>query len=836
MKIAIVTETLNTHSGSRAPIDLAVSCVQFKNQVIIFAVKKNTNHKLKKELQKKGVQVQLLSTSKFKSFFQLILALRKFAPGIISFHGTLSSFLGAKLSDTPIVKTYYGTQLNAYFERIFPKEPGLLDKFLNFLANQIILFKERVQFWLSDEIVAVSKFTKEEAKKLHKKKVPFVYLGAGNLGNPTKIPNIPKNFILSVSRFTPYKGFHDLIKASQNFPLVITGSVQNKKYLNYLRKNCGLSCKILTDITDSQLAYLYKKCLFLASFDRLPFFGLPIVEAASFGKPAIALKFGAVNELIVNGKAGFVVKNVDEFFQKTKMFFAKPALAKKMGQVASERVKKIFNWQNTAQNYNDFFQKVLTKKQVNSQFLLPLLLVIFGGLILRVVYLTHHDFWFDEAFSYFIAKQNLTDLTLATAADNNPPFYYYLLHFWLKISDVTEIAQRLLSTFFGVLTIPVIYFLAKEVFDKRTGILATLFAGLSPLFIYFSTETRMYALVTFLLIVSTFFLMRWLKTQKNSTALGLILAYSAALYTNYYSFLFLIPFNLIFIQKKYKNLFLKFFILESIALITTLPWLILYFANQHPPVLATQTQIAIPATFASFILGGTGIVTLREFFSFGNLPVSALFTIVLIFFGVIFLYGILKLQKLPGLKLALLFLISPLIFLGILNLVSPIFSVRGTIILAPFFYLIIAAAILRFKRQLRKFLILTTTSLLIIVDLVQFLDPNFTGPQLSRLANSLSEAQTIAHTSILTYYPFVYYQGETKNFLITKNPLTRKTSQIIGVRPLTVNEIKDNFVLVEFKSGANLQEVLNIKLAIIKNFNLVKIQNYNKVTFTHFSQ
>ena len=49
------------------------------------------------------------------------------------------------------------------------------------------------------------------------------------------------------------------------------------------------------------------------------------------------------------------------------------------------------------------------------------------------------SFWRDEAFSYFMAKKNISEIIFLTAKDFNPPLYYSILHFWIKIFGGSEI-------------------------------------------------------------------------------------------------------------------------------------------------------------------------------------------------------------------------------------------------------------------------------------------------------------------------------------------------------------------------------------------------------------
>ena len=75
--------------------------------------------------------------------------------------------------------------------------------------------------------------------------------------------------------------------------------------------------------------------------------------------------------------------------------------------------------------------------------------------------------WRDEAFSYFMARENLMNIVLTTARDNNPPLYYILLHFWMKIFGSTEIALRSLSVIFFWATTYVAFLFLNDIFKFK---------------------------------------------------------------------------------------------------------------------------------------------------------------------------------------------------------------------------------------------------------------------------------------------------------------------------------------------------------------------------------
>ena len=61
--------------------------------------------------------------------------------------------------------------------------------------------------------------------------------------------------------------------------------------------------------------------------------------------------------------------------------------------------------------------------------------ILLMGLGLRCINLQSRGIIYDDAFSFFLSIQNLPAIIQGTAADTMPPLYYFLLHFWMALSQ-----------------------------------------------------------------------------------------------------------------------------------------------------------------------------------------------------------------------------------------------------------------------------------------------------------------------------------------------------------------------------------------------------------------
>ena len=127
-----------------------------------------------------------------------------------------------------------------------------------------------------------------------------------------------------------------------------------------------------------------------------------------------------------------------------------------------------------------------------------LALVVAAGVGLRFV--TTSPLWLDEALSVNIAQLPLGDIPEALRHDGHPPLYYFLLHGWISVFGSGDVAMRMLSGLFGVALLPLTFVAARRLGGVRAGWAAVLVLALSPFAVRYSTETRMYALVSLLVL------------------------------------------------------------------------------------------------------------------------------------------------------------------------------------------------------------------------------------------------------------------------------------------------------------------------------------------------
>jgi hypothetical protein len=93
------------------------------------------------------------------------------------------------------------------------------------------------------------------------------------------------------------------------------------------------------------------------------------------------------------------------------------------------------------------------------------------------------------------------------------PVWMYLTDLGYKIFGITLLSSRLLSIIFGSLTIIALYFLTKEMFNKKIALISSFLLTFSAYHIL-TTLTEMDIAMTFFIILSSYFLIKYLKEKK----------------------------------------------------------------------------------------------------------------------------------------------------------------------------------------------------------------------------------------------------------------------------------------------------------------------------------
>ncbi len=172
---------------------------------------------------------------------------------------------------------------------------------------------------------------------------------------------------------------------------------------------------------------------------------------------------------------------------------------------------------------------------------LGLLLMLAAGAVVRLLFLTRKPFWFDEYFSAEVARISWGNfLHLLWWREANMSLYYVLLRFWMEFGQ-REFYIRSLSVALSAATIPAIYWLARQLYDKdkRVALVAATLFTFNAYSVRYAQEARSYALFVLLTTLSSGFLIALARKPVRRNRVGYVLVSVFAVYAHFYALLLL---------------------------------------------------------------------------------------------------------------------------------------------------------------------------------------------------------------------------------------------------------------------------------------------------------
>ena len=324
-----------------------------------------------------------------------------------------------------------------------------------------------------------------------------------------------------------------------------------------------------------------------------------------------------------------------------------------------------------------------------------LILLAFG---LRLYRLEAKNLWQDEGLSAYRASQSLPFILSNTILvqgypthDTQPPLYFLLLHLVFRLAGRSEFSGRFLSLFFSVLTVPLTYLTGKRLLSQAAGIWASSLAALSPLYLWYAQELRMYSLLVFLGLLSFYTMLRALGVGEGSPEINRrwlgfnILVAGAMLYTHYTGFFLLFFEVLILLAVGLLRRQWTLLCLLALVLLVALP--LLPFAMHRLLTASVERGYRFVPLF----------IIVRDLWNSFSLGISVRMKDVLwldLFFLALFLLGCSMLDQGDsrarlGKSLFLLgYLFVPILTLYALSHIKPMYlGVRHLIIVSPAYYL-----------------------------------------------------------------------------------------------------------------------------------------------------
>jgi len=155
-------------------------------------------------------------------------------------------------------------------------------------------------------------------------------------------------------------------------------------------------------------------------------------------------------------------------------------------------------------------------------------------------------------------------------SESAPPLYYALAWLWTQVAGTGEWGLRSLSAVAGVATIPVAYFVGRELRGARAGVVAGALVATNPMLLWYSQEARAYALLALFCALSLLFCVRALQPERPGQKRDFVLwgVFSAlALATHYFAVFPLIAEILLLARRRGRAIFPGLWIVGLAALL-----------------------------------------------------------------------------------------------------------------------------------------------------------------------------------------------------------------------------------------------------------------------------
>lgn len=234
---------------------------------------------------------------------------------------------------------------------------------------------------------------------------------------------------------------------------------------------------------------------------------------------------------------------------------------------------------------------------------LECLLLLALATLLRCLFIGKSDLGGDESFTLYMAQLGIPDIVKILCKGDNPPLWELLLHGWISLFGISEVAIRTLSLIFSVLTVIPIYFLGERHIHRFAGIAASLCYCCSTFSIYLSHECRVYSLVGLMAACSAWLFISSVKNPKPFKFILLTLANVMLMYGHYLSvWIIVMEFLIVFLVRPIRQKIWKPYLIHATMLIVL-------FAPMFPVL---YTRFMASGLHGTWIEKSTGLENLYD--------------------------------------------------------------------------------------------------------------------------------------------------------------------------------------------------------------------------------
>ncbi|WP_170098520.1 glycosyltransferase family 39 protein [Haloarcula argentinensis] len=341
---------------------------------------------------------------------------------------------------------------------------------------------------------------------------------------------------------------------------------------------------------------------------------------------------------------------------------------------------------------------------------LSILILTLLAVILRLGRLTattiHPGLRNDGPFTLRLVQHGFLEIIELTAQDVHPPFYYFVARLWGLVFGMTIPSLRLLGVAFGALSVPLLYLVARRLVPENAALVSAALLATSTFHIFQSQKARMYSLLLFLALISTYYYLNLIQTgDRRSVSLYIIVTVAMA-YTHVFAAFVVLFHTFDFVFRMIRSNEPQHTAQFGLSIVgigfLTLPWLAV-FVNQ---IQSRSGDFWIPEPTLYTVIWSAGIAYAGNY----------VFALV---FGAAFVSVAIGLMKgyIPwrAVQLPALWMIIPTSVPFILSfIISPIFITRYTITALPGIFILVGLGVSLQQKSIRSLFYAVMATLAVI--------------------------------------------------------------------------------------------------------------------------
>ena len=188
-----------------------------------------------------------------------------------------------------------------------------------------------------------------------------------------RVEALGEGFLLIVGRMASgerYKGHDALLEAMPRLlavhpgaRLVVAGDGDDRPRLEAESAALGLdgSVRFTGFVSEATLAELYRRCAAFVMPSRGEGFGLVYLEAMRAGKPCVAARGSAAEEVVEDGATGLLVDPASETLAEALgILLGQPELARRMGEAGKQRWQERFGAERFSEQLRPLIERLVT--------------------------------------------------------------------------------------------------------------------------------------------------------------------------------------------------------------------------------------------------------------------------------------------------------------------------------------------------------------------------------------------------------------------------------------------------------------------------------------------